>query len=72
MISTRYQTAPPDGEALPHPVIDSHFGGAVVARCRSECLAREFCRTLNEPFYRPTPPQFRLVEPTAGSGGRSA
>lgn len=72
MISTRYQTCPADGEALPWPVIDSHFGGAVVARCRSECLAREFCRTLNEPFYRPTPPQFRLTDPAAMPGGGAA
>ncbi|PJK29932.1 hypothetical protein [Minwuia thermotolerans] len=71
MISNRYRQGPADGEALPHAVIDTHFGGDVVARFRSECLAREFCRQLNEPFYRPTPPQFRLASGGHAMGGAS-
>ncbi|PJK30505.1 hypothetical protein [Minwuia thermotolerans] len=68
MISTRFQPGPADKQALPHPVIDTHFGDDVVARFRSECLAREFCRRLNEPFYRPTPPHFQLAGAMAAGG----
>lgn len=55
----RYQYRQVDGPALPHTVIDSWFGGDIVARFRSRCLADEFCRTLNEPFFRLPSSQFR-------------
>lgn len=46
--------------AMPWPVIDTHFGDEAVGVFRSLCLAREFARTLNEPYFRP-PPQFVLA-----------
>ena len=63
----RYQVgASLDADGLPWPVLDTHFGNEVVAVCRSHCLAREMARTLNEPVFRPPPPNARPKKPAEG------
>jgi hypothetical protein len=51
------------GRARPWPVIDTHFGNDTVARCPSTRVAWRVATALNEPDFRPPPPNARQKKP---------